>query len=185
MNYALLLLKQKGKAEMGNEDKELAVETFETTGEAPDLVAGLTAFEEAWPGNALEAEVAEKIMGWHRWFFPAEPDHVYLYEPEAAPWLSRFNVERTSAPYTKADTSMHRFSSNMDAAMRVVEKMGATGWQFAAVNARKIGFPASDNVRWWWVEFSNLDCEEFAEESDSLPAAICRAALAAVTAEGK
>lgn len=70
--------------------------------------------------KALEAHVAEHIMGWQRWKISGR---VELYEPSAERWLPDYNATRTTDPFTECDTSMHKFSVDMNAAMKVVAKM--------------------------------------------------------------
>lgn len=72
------------------------------------------------------------------------------------------------------------YSTNIESAMRIVERLGQQGWQASMVNCRVIGSRVEGNIRAWWVEFSDLSCNRFESESDLLPEAICAAALKAL-----
>jgi Phage ABA sandwich domain len=72
------------------------------------------------------------------------------------------------------------YSSDISAAMEVVEKMWEKGYQAEIVNHYKLNTLVADNVCIWWVRFINVenDMDNWSAESESLPEAICLAALA-------
>jgi hypothetical protein len=74
------------------------------------------------------------------------------------------------------------YSSDISAAMQVVERMAGLGWQIEVTNPHKLHEPLTDNVRVWYVRFVNdeNDLNSWSDERDSLPEAICRAAIEAL-----
>lgn len=75
------------------------------------------------------------------------------------------------------------FSTSIEAAMQVIEKMWQTGWQVELTNNYKLNTAITENSCVWWVRFINNenDMDNWSDEADTLPEAICRAALKAVT----
>lgn len=74
------------------------------------------------------------------------------------------------------------YSTTIEAAMRVVEKMAQNGWQIEATNPHKLHTLVTDNIRIWCVRFINdeNDLNNWSDDRDSLQEAICRAALKAL-----
>lgn len=72
-----------------------------------------------------------------------------------------------------------RYSSSIEAAKEVVNKMWQLGWQIEMANGYKLYTMVSENVCSWWVRFSNNenDMENWSADADSLEKAICLAAL--------
>jgi hypothetical protein len=73
------------------------------------------------------------------------------------------------------------YSESIEAAMQVIERMNERGFRISMTNPLKVGTHVNDNVAMWYVELDlRHRCEPVFAESDSLPEAICRAALAAI-----
>lgn len=130
-------------------------------------------------GRELDAAVAERVFGWRWWRstlrFSTEVRRA-LMQPELKndEWqLADGTEEIFSGPYI----FVSHYSTSIAAAIEVVEQVGKRGFQVSIVNPLKVGTLAADNIRVWWVQFADLSCAEFEAESDSLPEAICRAAL--------
>lgn len=113
----------------------------------------------------LDAEVATKVMG--------------AILPQA--WADP-SVGPSHGDPGGYQIGVKPYSSDIAAAMEVVEKMGKQGFQASMVYGLKIETRVEDNDRAWWVQFADLSCVEFEAESDSLPEAICLAALKAIQA---
>lgn len=130
----------------------------------------------------LDAEVAEKIMGWQRWRM--EDGVVGLWEPSAVEWLPRYGAVRVDEPYTEADTSMFKFSSDMNATMKMIGWLCPTTAEYNAGRKSCRFIVRQHDSGLWSVEarspfLTSYDTPAFAD-SKSLSEAVCRAALAAV-----
>lgn len=77
------------------------------------------------------------------------------------------------------------YRDDLNDAMEVVEKMWHKGWQMESANRYKLNTPITENVCSWWVRFINNenDMDSWSGEADTLPTAICLAALAAIEGE--
>lgn len=129
-------------------------------------------------GRLLDAEIAEKIMGWTRWenyltgdwegpddvtYFAVGEDGVVVYEPN-----ERGDVSFFFEP-----------SRAMVDAWRVVRMMGTRGFHaklqtpFIPGDANHAGFTQHGTSGW-------NGRPDYGGDADSMPLAICRAALAAL-----
>jgi len=130
-------------------------------------------------GRELECEVAKRVFGF-RWFHCAGANGVerdQFMSPETAETWRRLNwtlaeVDGPQDDQFNDDTAAPKYSKSIEAAMQVVEKMREQGWSFACT----------------WYE-GKLPYASFCKgtakssrnaEANSLPEAICRAALAAI-----
>jgi hypothetical protein len=125
-------------------------------------------------GRELDALVAEKVMGW-QWF-----DHTgYAIRYFRPP--NRFNygaiAEGKEINYLE---SLPHYSTDIAAAWEVAEKLGNWhGFDFLVIKA-------AGNDLWCagWYEFYGDDYEtRAADEAETVPLAICRAALLAAMEE--
>lgn len=112
-------------------------------------------------GRELDAAVAERVMGWQR-----QPDYNY--------WMS-FPAGETFKLHALIAT--WKPSEDIGAAMEVVEKMRSLGWSFACT-LYEGKLPYATFCTGTVKSSSNA-------EADSLPKAICLAALAAMKAKEK
>lgn len=134
-------------------------------------------------GRELSALVAERVMGsvWDEtrcracgWPLAAFDDGGCTIE----------SCSQRPYPARRADEPA-QYSSSIEAAMQVVEKMWQMGWQAELVNCYMLNTPIVENVCMWYVRFidNKNDMNNWSAEANTLPEAICRAALAAI--EGK
>jgi hypothetical protein len=139
------------------------------TNEEQDIGGAIVDRETDWRTlRALDAEIAERVMGWTRHSDRMHPTdnrtiNGVLYCPPDYPntSLGGFNC-------------VPHYSGDIKAAMEVVGKMRSYGWNAHA---------STIAVKGWYCEFikvSGNTAEFHKEESDSLPEAICLAALALV-----
>lgn len=120
-------------------------------------------------GRELDVAVAERVMG--QPVPPIVPDCCLLVdkipEPNTA-WNHVHYYERGD----ECEWEPLPFSESIEAAMRVVEKMQEQDFS--------VNLNAEPNDQ-WWVVFSNIDGDMQEDSfSETLPEAICRAALAVV-----
>lgn len=117
-------------------------------------------------GRDLDAAVAERVMGWQR-----QPDYNYWMSFPAGESFSLHALIATWSP-----------SESIEAAMQVVEKMWQLGWSIEMANGGKLGTLATARIVSWYVRFveDENDLNNWSAEAETLPEAICRAALRAV-----
>jgi hypothetical protein len=148
-------------------------------------------------GRELDAAVAERVMGWvwmsrinegSAWLFPpdskdvdtgktgifGEPIFTRSYWPYShgsivGPLTTYDGVSRKSESYEP------HYSESIEAAMQVVEKMREQGWSFACT-LYEGKLPYASFCKGTVATSRNA-------EADSLPEAICRAALSAVDSQ--
>lgn len=124
--------------------------------------------------RALDAQVAEKIMGWLQWDgeddWNGPPDKTMFFRG-GGKWLSVYENGYENP------TRHVAFSSDIESAMEVVEKMRELGWSFGAQR----GWP-TDREQRWLAEFGSR-ARAYHEYDGSLPLAITLAALKAVEGE--
>src|ERR1043166_22368 len=140
-------------------------------------------------GREPELEVAKRLFGF-RWFHCDVANGVernqFCSAAQAETWRALnwtlTGIDGPRADQFNDDTAAPRFSESIEAAMQVVEKMWQTGWQMECANAHKLNTPVTENVCWWYVRFINNenDMNNWSAEAETLPEAICRAALAAI-----
>lgn len=140
----------------------------------------------------LDIEIARSVMRW-----PVEPyglhngNHDWLDDPVNYPHVE---ITDDPLPYTgvllwhnpEANGVYWSPSTSIEAAMEVVEKMWRSGWSIEIVNCGKIGTVATNRTAIWYVRFieDENDMNNWSAEAETLPEAICRAALAALKAVG-
>lgn len=113
-------------------------------------------------GRNLDAAVAERVMGWQR-----QPDYNYWMSFPAGESFKLHALIATWRPF-----------ESIEAAMEVVEKVRERGYQ-VSIRSWEGAVP-------WSVKFILYTSrEEVEEDGDSLPEAICRAALAAIESQQK
>lgn len=117
-------------------------------------------------GRALDALIAERVMGWKRWIGG------YKY------WVDSEDVFQA---VENADMNKGKVwwapSTDIAAAMEVVEKIRTLGKRTTITNST--GKP--HGAARWFVEIDDGNCaNEVVADAETLPEAICRAALAAV-----
>jgi len=125
----------------------------------------------------LDAEIAEKVMGWKHWRGRAG---VFFLSPAVIESNSRARDYIREGIFTEVESGNEEnaphFSSEIAAAMQVVEKMQGEGFVVLMRNVNK-----------WYVEFSpktlNSDQHFGRTQHASLPMAICLAAREAVKGE--
>lgn len=136
--------------------------------------------------DALVAEASElpihyySAEGWHS----HQGDHGWLGDAANYPHLTA-EPDRSRFLYwaTPRDNGVEwKPSTDIASAMLVVEKMRERGWQVEIVSGYKTGSLIADNIGIWWVRFINNDddMDNWSAENESLPRAICEAALATV-----
>lgn len=114
----------------------------------------------------LDAEVAEKVMGW--------PRHQYLQHEFGTRTYPYFAVERDGVRVDFDDEEFPRLfapSTSLTAAFEVVEKMRVDGWHFSL---HSNSGPSGDL---WEAEFAQSSAKSFHYFDPSPAAAICGAAL--------
>lgn len=123
-------------------------------------------------GRDLDSLVAEKVMGrtWDETLcrvcgWPIVPDG------ETGCWSS--NCSMRPLPLSHADAP-RPYSIDPAAAWQVVERMREDGWQ-CVISSRADG---------WYVLFERGH-DSIDAEADTMPLAVCRAALAAITSKEK
>jgi|ERR1043165_4103033 hypothetical protein len=129
-------------------------------------------------GRLLDIAIAERVMRWPR----RDRDDDRNYEDT---YFSAYNDGGQIVVFRGgSQRSAERWSpaQNIEAAMQVVERMWESGWQVEMVNGHKLHTHIADNVSSWYVRFINNenDMNNWSAEADTLPLAICRAALTAV-----
>lgn len=112
-------------------------------------------------GRALDAVVAERVMGWR------------IDDPEEDAWVKDANT--LSGRTFGAHVSEWSPSTDIAAAMEVVEKMRADGWSFAST-LYEGQLPYASFCKGTAKSSRNA-------QATTLPEAICRAALAAVSTQ--
>ena len=117
------------------------------------------------PGRELDAAVATKVIGWHD----------VKWQPIANAFGEKVLDEYAGHPPNDLlkNAIIPRYSTSIQAAWDVLEKMKATA-TFAAVVSGK-GAP--------WVCKINLGVKFVEEKADAAPLAICAAALKALAEE--
>lgn len=159
--------------ELGNEGADLAGEPSEQAAEAADLVSGLV-------GRELDAAIAERVMG-----EPMPPtlegvtaDRAFNLYLVGEPIKSRLNAWRCHWIYDHGDVPEWHprpYSTDITAAMEVIEKTRQGGWE--------IQITSDDESPTWSAVFDSRGAAGKLllgeNESDSLPEAVCRAALQA------
>lgn len=126
-------------------------------------------------GRELDAAVAGHVMGWR------EAEHPERHG--TGQWMSEYAYPvyyKQNGQYIESGSFMP--SEEIEAAMQVVEKMWRTGWQMESANGYKLHTRIVDNVCSWYVRFINneSDMDNWSAEADTLPLAICKAALKAI-----
>ena len=119
-------------------------------------------------GRDLDAEVAERVMGWKHYQSQRGLKLTFFLSPEiyATHYIqSQSLVEVSSGNEENAP----RYSESIEAAMQVVEKLG----DVTMVKGHGL----------WFAEFCKADKPTGNGRSVSLPEAICRAALSAVDSQ--
>lgn len=114
-------------------------------------------------GRELDALVATKVLG-------------YTYDPES--WVE-WGITSPDGN-REGELFLRAYSTDIAAALEVVEKMRGDNWRFGC-SSREFG--TGDN--WWaWLEnpphWESSDTKSATAEADTLPLAICRAALLAM-----
>ena len=114
------------------------------------------------PGCELNAQVAEKVMRWHK---DERPGHFH--------WLDNDN-ETTGYDWLDKPIKAFSPSTKIAAVWEVVEKLAAHGFQFSI----------SCNHTWWrasfWLSGKQFPEENQADSHEGAPLAICLATLKAV-----
>lgn len=124
-------------------------------------------------GRALDALVAEKVMG-YRWRVPAGMGAELLDSPHGYPAALRYPDGEL-----RDSSLLPHYSTDIAAAMPVLDHMAGPGFR---VDIRAHGSGQYDVA--WFAMNEDGSWSYLAEETDcdSLPLAICRAALAAMEA---
>lgn len=123
----------------------------------------------AHPSRALDAEIAEKVMGW---------TDVSLTAPRRMPNGVTWFVPCGYSPENRCHVELPEYSSDIAAAWEVVEHLKSRGWAIRLSNKM---------VDWcWWAYVYDYRSEHAAAEAtvqeDTAPMAICLAALKAIDA---
>lgn len=132
------------------------------------------------PGKQLDAIVADEVMGWVRWKY--EDGEIRLHDPLDLRWLPRYGGQQTDEPYTAADTSCFRASTNIEAAFQVIQKLQDKGRFYFKLDSI-IGGGWCVSVHDESRAFDHLpqpEIEANCYDDRELPWAICIAALKAV-----
>lgn len=146
-------------------------------------------------GRELEVEVARCLFGF-RWFHCAGANGVernQFLSPETAQTWRELNWALTEIDGPRDDqfnddTAAPKFARSIEAAMQVVEKFIDMGGRVSMRGMRFITEGMADEYKpGWRVNFYRFQRDvppgtrfSFDTESESLPEAICRAALAAI-----
>lgn len=129
-------------------------------------------------GRELELEVAKRVFGF-RWFHCAAANGVernQFFSPETAEtWRgldwTLTEIDGPQEDQFNDDTAAPKFARSIEAAMRIVEKMRDLEWS--------VYIQRDCGATFWDVSFTAG--ERIADEdADTLPLAICKAALAAI-----
>lgn len=131
-----------------------------------DAVSSLVSPEQGLTGRELDAVVAERVMGWQR-----QPQYNYWMTFPEGETFQLHALIATWKPSTEIAT-----------AMNVVERLRERGWTFE-MYAHPEGFSAQA----YSFLVNTTAIEHFTAKiiCDSLPEAICRAALATVNVPAK
>lgn len=148
-----------------NEEGTLKAKSSRVAAEAADSVSSLF-------GRKLDALIAEQVLGWTR-----HPDTMHptdnrtigsvLYCRPEYP-ATNFGGELNCVPY---------YSTDIAAAMEVVDRLASDGWDITLRNPLILGIPR----KWRCDLFRGNDSGPHESEmvvAETLPLAICRAALA-------
>lgn len=134
-------------------------------------------------GRELDALVAERVMGWSRWY----EDKKDLYPPEGSPenkgWTKRGGI--------MIQALIPEYSTSIEAAWRVVEKIKNLGkvekttddgkeWYNIRHEFHIEWLPDSNMWRAGWYDFRYDDYQCNDIEAPTAPLAICKAALKVV-----
>jgi hypothetical protein len=143
-------------------------------------------------GPALNAEVAEKVMGLRFWK-EQRGEYALCYADADEPWLrhSFQTREHERARYSQVSAAEACrvgffvappcYSSEIAHAWKVVEKMRELGYSWVRVEAED---PPNDKVRPWIAGFHRPKSQDaYWRGADTAPLAICRAALAALASK--
>jgi len=115
----------------------------------------------------LDAQIAERLMGEIRPLPPADCDDPISITWIGTAWLHTHEFDRGDV----CEVEPRQFSSDISAAMEVVEKIREQG----------LGILICDgDTRKWEVEIDNGEIEIAAARDNALPRAICLAALKAI-----
>lgn len=129
-------------------------------------------------GRAMDALVAEKVMGWTRW------------EWERGDWDGPADAtifaqhERSLAVYANGEEEPSFWfapSTDIAAAWQVVERMRDLGWPWGGARWRVSEWTSPRKAE-FSAQFEKLNVTVGAD-AETAPLAICRAALAAVEAQ--
>lgn len=123
-------------------------------------------------GDAMDALIAERVMGWSRWYENKKD----LYPPEG----SEENLGWTKKGGILIAAHIPKYSSEIEAAWRVVEKVKGNSHQDLLTIQQEDMHPGSWEVG--WMEYLPYEggCLKRSSVADTVPLAICRAALKAV-----
>jgi hypothetical protein len=116
----------------------------------------------------LDLQVAEKVFGYDRLTARVDP-------------MNRNGEPQYHMGYPHGHDFAPFYSIDIAAAFTIVEKMWPT-WQVEMVNCYKLHTLITDHVRIWYVRFidNENDMNNWSAEADSLPEAICQAALKSI-----
>lgn len=133
-----------------------------------------TQVDEQLRGRELDIAIAERVMGYDWWRSKVSGKRCLFPEGRQYPWFiyRATGDEQLTADY---DHQVPPYSTSIEAAMEVVEKLRTEHWCVTLMNQFSKG-PQ------WYVSFETVEGETYAT-CDSLPEAICLAALKAVGAE--
>lgn len=115
-------------------------------------------------GRELDAEVAERVMGWR-----------VERQRGNSPWL----VKRPDHEWSRIE--QHAFSTDIAAAWQVVEKMQADGWGHKHLTHSQ--YAESPSVEWTFMQPGKGIRSIVKAEAMTAPLAICLAALATTQTE--
>lgn len=133
-------------------------------------------------GPELDAAVAERVMGYRWWRTTLR----YSTEVRRALCHPEFKndewqlADGTEEAFTGSNPFLPFYSTSWAAAMDVVAKMQADGWKVEMTD------DSCETIMPWFVSFFRSDEKHFEihdSGAETLPEAICRAALAAVGQE--
>ena len=121
----------------------------------------------------LDAKVAEKVMGLE--VFTSRQDWMQKGMPHIAEWAESVIYPAFWHPKFELATVVDPYSTDIKAAWEVVEKLGEDGW----IVTLHRDFKWYCDLTW----FTEDDTASTSVEANTLPEAICKAALAAVGEE--
>lgn len=130
---------------------------------------------EALTGRDLDAAVAERVMGWtiapegNRWRVSATGEYINSWCVDS-PNLADLDSDVDDRLYGRY--AMPSYSTDIAAAMQVVEKMQERGF--------RIFIRDYEGVITWEVKFASVKGPSYEASGNDLPEAICRAALQAI-----